>query len=49
MAKRKRLISGEKLNCRYPRCVEIWAHPPVTLYVVTLKTNLSGYEISATA
>ena len=33
MAKKKHLISGEKLNCRYPRCVEIWAHPPVTSYV----------------
>ena len=33
MAKKKRLISGERLNCRYPRCVEIWTHPPVTSYV----------------
>ena len=33
MAKKKRLISGEKLNSRYHGCVEIWAHPPVTSYV----------------
>ena len=33
MAKKKRLISGEKLNCRYPRCVETWAYPPITSYV----------------
>ena len=33
MAKKKRLISGEKFYCRCPSCCETWDYPPVTSYV----------------
>lgn len=33
MAKKKRLISGEKFYCRCPSCSETWDYPPVILYL----------------
>ena len=33
MAKKKRLISGEKFYCRCPSCSETWDYPPVISYL----------------
>ena len=33
MAKKKRLISGEKFYCRCPSCSETWEYPPVISYL----------------
>lgn len=48
MAKKKRLISGEKLNSRYHVALRS-GHILLLPHMLTLKTNFSGYEISATA
>ena len=48
MAKKKRLVSGEKLNCRYHVALRSGHILPLP-HMLTLKTNFSAYEISATA
>ena len=48
MAKKKRLISGEKLNSRYHVALKSGHILPLP-HMLTLKTNFSVYEISATA
>ena len=49
MAKKKRLISGEKLNSRYHDVALRSGHILPLPHMLTLKTNFSVYEISATA
>ena len=48
IVKKKRLISGEKLNCRIHVALKS-GHTLLLPHMLTLKTNFSGYEISATA
>lgn len=48
MAKKKRLISGEKLNSRYHAALRSGHILPVPR-MLTLKANFSVYEISAVA
>ncbi len=48
MAKKKRLISGEKLNSWYHVALKSGHILPLP-HVLTSKTNFSVYEISATA
>lgn len=48
MTKKKRLISGEKLNSRYHVALRPGHILPLP-HMLTLKTNFLGYEIFATA